>query len=57
MPCLAAVDRYERMAQNVSAPVIDRMQPDTLILSLAVLTSRSAALLSKGASGSAVNLR
>ena len=45
------------MAQNASAPAIDRMQPDTLIRSLPILTSLSAALLSKGTRGSAVNLR
>ncbi len=57
MPCVAAVDRYEGMAQNAPAPAIDRMQPDTLIRSLPILTSLSAALLSNAARGSAVNLR
>jgi hypothetical protein len=33
------------MAQNTSAPVIDLMQPETLIRSLLILISRSAALL------------
>ena len=45
------------MAQNASAPVMDRMQPETLIRSLPILISRSAALLSNGTRGSAVNRR
>jgi hypothetical protein len=39
------------MAQNTSAPVIDRLQPDTLILSLPILISRAAALLPKAPAG------
>ena len=57
MPCLAAVDRWERMAQNASAPVRDRMQPEILIRGFPLLISRSAALLSNGTRGSVVNRR
>ena len=49
MPCLAAVDRWEQMAQKFWAPVMDRIQPETLIRSFPILISRSAALLSNGA--------
>jgi hypothetical protein len=45
------------MAQNASAPFMDRMQPETLTCSLLILISRSAALLSNGTRGSAVNPR
>jgi hypothetical protein len=55
MPCLAAVVRQERMAQKFWAPVIDRMQPDTLIRSFPILISRSAALLPDGTRASCVN--
>jgi len=48
MPCLAAVDRWEQMAQKFWAPVMDRIQPETLIRSFPILISRSAALLSNG---------
>ena len=51
MPCLAAVDRQERMAQKFWAPVMDRMQPETLIRSLPILISRSAALLPRSDRG------
>jgi hypothetical protein len=42
------------MAQNASAPAMDRMDPDTLIRSFPILISRSAALLSNGTWGSVV---
>jgi len=48
MPCLAAVDRWVQMAYKFWAPVMDRIQPETLIRSFLILISRSAALLSNG---------
>jgi hypothetical protein len=42
------------MAQNASAPAMDLMDPDTLIRSLDMRISRSAALLSNGTCGSVV---
>ena len=39
------------MAQNASAPAIDRMHPETLIRSLPILILRSVALLSNGTRG------
>ncbi len=57
MPCLAAVDKQERMAQKFWAPVMDRMHPETLIRSLPMRISRSAALLSDGTQASVVNRR
>ena len=35
-------------AQKISAPVMERMQPETLIRSLLILMTCSASLLSKG---------
>ena len=37
MPCLAAVDRWEQMAHKFWAPVMDRIQPETLIRSFPIL--------------------
>jgi hypothetical protein len=51
MPCLAAVDRWEQMAQKFWAPVMDRIQLETLIRSFPILISRSAAVLSNGPGG------
>jgi hypothetical protein len=45
VPCLAAVARYERMAQNCPAPVMLLMHPETLIRILPMRISRSAAWL------------
>lgn len=48
MPCLAAVDKWERMAQNIWAPAMDRIDPESLIRSFDMRISRSAALLPDG---------
>jgi hypothetical protein len=48
MPWRAAVARQERIAQKIPAPRIGRMQPETLIRSLAILMTCSAGLLPKG---------
>ena len=47
-PCVRAVDRQLRTAQNSSAPCKERKQPDTFCLTFIMRRSRSARLLSKG---------
>jgi hypothetical protein len=46
MPWRAAVARQDRIAQNSSAPVMERMQPEILIRSLLIRIALSASLLS-----------
>ncbi len=48
MPWRAAAARQERIAQKVSAPRTGRMQPETVIRSLAIRMTCPAGLLSKG---------
>ena len=49
--------QVERMAQNCSAPVRVRRQPETFCRILIIRISRSAALLSNGTRASMVNRR
>ena len=57
MPWRAAVARQERMAQNSSAPVMERMQPEILIRNLLMRMTRSASLLVNGTRRSRANRR